>query len=316
MDRMDVHMKHLFVVNPHAGKKKGRFAETETAIKRFTADLSSPYEVYITQKPMDACLKVAEEAERGDELYVYACGGDGTLNECVNGAAGHENTAVTHYPCGTGNDFIRMFGEADLPKFRDFRLLAEGTVRAIDLIDCNGRYGINICSVGIDARIGTDVHKYSSIPLIGGATGYVVSLIINLIKGVKQEFSISTPGEALSGEFSLICACNGRFYGGGFNPVPEAMPDDGLIEFLIVKGVSRIKVVKIIMRYAKGRYRELTDTITHLQGADMRITGEREFVVNVDGESLHTDDLNMKIITGGANFIFPAGMEFFNDLRE
>jgi len=306
-------MKHLFVVNPHAGKKKARFAETDGEIKRFTADLSDPYEVFITQKPMDARHKVAEEAERGDELFVYACGGDGTLNECANGAAGHANTAVTHYPCGTGNDFIRMFGEADLPKFRDFSKLAAGTVRAIDLIDCNGRYGINICSVGIDARIGTDVHKYSGIPVIGGATGYVVSLIVNLIKGVKQEMRISTPGEQYDGEFSLACACNGRFYGGGFNPVPDAMPDDGIIDFLIVKGVSRLKVLKIIMKYAKGRYRELEETITHLRGSELRIQCEQDFVVNIDGESIHTDDLNMKIIPGGVNFIFPDGMRFFGE---
>ena len=59
---------------------------------------------------MDACRKIEQEAAAGQPLRVYACGGDGTLNECVCGAVGCDNVAVTHYPCGTGNDFVRCFG--------------------------------------------------------------------------------------------------------------------------------------------------------------------------------------------------------------
>ena len=304
-------MKHLFIVNPKAGSKKGGRETVEQEILRFAGELDDPYEIYITKGPMDACEKVAAEAEKCDKLYVYACGGDGTLNECANGAAGRANTALTHYPCGTGNDFIRMFGEADTQKFSDLRKLANGTVRAIDLIDCNGRYGINICSVGIDARIGTDVHKYSKIPVIGGATGYIVSLIVNLLKGINCEFTVSTPENTYSGEFALICACNGRFYGGGFNPVPDATPDDGQIEFLIVKGVSRIKLIRIIKKYAKGRYRELADVITHYSGETMQISGGGEFVVNIDGEAIYANNVNLKLVPKGLNFIFPMEMEFF-----
>ncbi|MCE6983484.1 lipid kinase, partial [Pseudomonas frederiksbergensis] len=89
---------------------------------------------------------------------VYACGGDGTLNECVNGAVGHDNVAVTHFPCGTGNDFIKMFGE-EKDRFFDLSDLVRGEVRPLDVMECCGRYAVNICSVGIDARIGTEVHQ-------------------------------------------------------------------------------------------------------------------------------------------------------------
>ena len=309
-------MKHLFIVNPKAGDKKDGGEALVSEIKRFAAELDDPYEVYITTGPMDACEKVAAEADKCDKLHVYACGGDGTLNECANGAAGRANTAITQYPCGTGNDFIRMFGEADMHKFSDLRKLVNGTVRPVDLIDCNGRYGMNICSVGIDARIGTDVHKYSKIPVIGGATGYIVSLIVNLLKGINSEFTVSTSENTYSGEFSLICACNGRFYGGGFNPVPEAMPDDGQIEFLIVKGVSRLKLVRIINKYAKGRYRELEDVITHYRGETMQISGGSEFVVNIDGEAIYASRVSLKLVPAGINFIFPMEMEFFETRSE
>ena len=72
---------------------------------------------------------------------------------------GHANVAVTHFPCGTGNDFIKMFG-AEKERFFDLAELVRGEVRPFDVMECCGRYAINICSVGIDARIGTEVHQY------------------------------------------------------------------------------------------------------------------------------------------------------------
>ncbi|NLA87092.1 MAG: hypothetical protein GX847_07400 [Clostridiales bacterium] len=250
--------------------------------------------MYITKAPMDACTKIKAEAGSGKPLRIYACGGDGTLNECVNGAAGFKHTAVTHYPTGTGNDFVKMFGEEDASKFRDLTALIDGFEHPVDLIDCNGRLGINICSVGIDARIGTDVHKYSGIPLIGGATGYIVSMLVNLIRGVNQHLKITTDTLSLDGQFALVCACNGRFYGGGFNPVPEALPDDGIIEFLIVREVSRLKFIRVVGKYAKGRYKEFSDIILHVRGNTMKIVSEKDLVVNIDGELIFASELSFK----------------------
>jgi diacylglycerol kinase (ATP) len=94
-------MRHLFIVNPVAGGKKNHYEETIKYIHTVMAECSEPYEVYITKAPMDACEEIRLEATSNEQLRVYACGGDGTLNECVNGAAGFNHLAVTHYPCGT-----------------------------------------------------------------------------------------------------------------------------------------------------------------------------------------------------------------------
>lgn len=304
--------KHLFVVNPAAGGKRARNDTYIKEIQEFSDAMDELSEVYYTQGPMDACAKIKQEATEHEELRVYACGGDGTLNECVNGAALSPNVAVGIYPHGTGNDFLKTFGERDMAKFRDLRTLVAGETRAVDLIDCNGRYGVNICSVGIDARVGTDVHKYSKIPIIGGSTAYVVSLMVNTIKGVKTKMRVIARDIDITADYSLICACNGRFYGGGFNPVPEALIDDGVLEFLLVAGVSRLKVAQIVKRYSQGRFRELADVITHIRGDYLRICCEKTFVVNVDGEAIYSDDINFKLIPGGVNIIFPPGLEYFN----
>jgi len=305
-------MKHLFIINPIAGGNKESLNEIKHEVESFAKNLTDPYEVYITKAPMEATRKVIQEAESVPTLRVYAIGGDGTLNECANGAANRPNVAITQYANGTGNDFIRTFGQENLGKFRDLDALTSGSVRSLDLIDCNGRYGINICSVGIDARVGRDVHTYSSIPIIGGATGYIIALLVNVLRGVTQRFRITTENEIMEKAVTLACACNGRFYGGGFNPVPDALPDDGIIEYLIINGVSRLQVAKIVGKYAKGQYRKLPNIITHLRGSNLKIEADQEFLVNIDGEIIHAKTIEFKLAKKGVNFIFPKNMRYFD----
>ena len=307
-------MKHLFIVNPVAGGKDSTDLVSARVAQAFSGR-EGDFEIYTTKAPMDACSKIEQEAASGEELRVYACGGDGTLNECVCGAAGKENVAVTHFPTGTGNDFIKNFGE-ERERFRDLEELLNGEVRKLDVIDCNGRYSINICSVGIDARIGTDVHKYSTIPVIGGATGYVTSLAVNLFKGIKDELRVICDGKLYYGEMSLVCVCNGSYYGGGFNPVPEARTDDGLLDILIVKGVSRLTFLKVVGAYAKGRYADQPGLITHVQSSTIDIESEKELVVNVDGEAIYGKKISMRLVPRGVNFIVPANMAYFHSEPE
>ncbi len=302
-------MKHLFIVNPIAGGTDKTEFVRERAAECF-AGRQDEYEIYTTKAPMDARDEIVRRARPGERLRVYACGGDGTLNECVCGAAEAKNVQLTVFPTGTGNDFIKMFGP-DSRRFFELRELVDGDIRPIDLIRCNGRPCLNICSVGIDARIGTDVHKYSSLPLIGGATGYVVSTLVNVIKGIKQHVRISCGGTVYDGDLTLACACNGRFYGGGFNPVPEARPDDGLIDFLIVPGVSRAKFIRLVGQYAKGKYASYPQLIRHVRARHMEIESEKEIVINVDGEAMYARRIDISIQPRAVAFIFPSQMAFF-----
>lgn len=278
-------MKHLFVINPVAGGTD----QTDTVSRLIRGVMEKkrpdePYEIYVTKGPMDACEAIRERAMDGAELRVYACGGDGTLNECVNGAGGRPNVALTHYPMGTGNDFCKIFG-AGAERFKNFEQLLEGEESEIDLISCNGRYSINICSVGIDARVGGDVHKYSSLPFISGHRAYIFSTLVNFIKGISRPFMIKLDDTVIKGDFSLICACNGRYYGGGFNPMPDARPDDGLLDFLIIKKVSRLAFVKLIGRFKNGRYKELPDKyVTYRRGRALQVESSEKMIINIDGE--------------------------------
>lgn len=301
-------MKHFFVINPAAGKKTDPAALsariTETASAR-----GEPFEIYVTKGPMDACEAVRREADKGGEVRVYACGGDGTLNECVNGAAGRENVSVTHYPTGTGNDFIRVFGAADVERFHDLELLMDGVAVPLDLIDCNGRYAINICSVGIDARIGTQVHEYSSKPLLSGGAAYVASLVVNVFRGINQRLKITHEG-AEEGEYALVCVCNGSYYGGGFHPVPEAVPNDGTLDCLVVKGVGVFGFARMVGRYSKGRYAEMGKIMTLHRGAEFAVECAEPLDINVDGELMKGSSVRFSLRPGAVSFVLPKGSDF------
>ena len=103
-------MKHIFIINPAAGKAD-KTAEYTAKITAACEGLD--YEILLTQAPGDATRMAREAAETGREVRLYACGGDGTLNEVVAGAAGYDNAAVTCYVGGSGNDFVKIFDDRD-----------------------------------------------------------------------------------------------------------------------------------------------------------------------------------------------------------
>ena len=304
-------MKHLFIVNPAAGGVDKTDEVRARVVSAFAQRPDEQVEIYVTKAPQDATAKIRAEAAEGSELRVYACGGDGTFNECAAGVAGFPHAAVCPFPTGTGNDFCRMFGaEKDL--FRDLDALLAGSVHPIDAIDCNGRCSVNICSAGIDARIGTNVHKYTDLPLVGGAAGYVVSAAVEMFKGIASPMRITSGDFSGDGEYSLVCVCNGRFYGGGFNPSPDARPDDGVLDIFIVKKVNIIQFASLIGKYASGHASELTKLVTHLQGQEITIDFGEENVINLDGEAYYTKRAVMRLLPGAVNLIVPRGMSFFD----
>ena len=236
-------MKHLFIVNPAAGSHD-RTADYTAKIDTAFANRTDEYRIAVSNGPGDITRIAREAAQSGQELRIYACGGDGTLNEVVQGAAGYDNVAITVYSGGSGNDFAKIF---DDPKaFFDLDRLLDAEEATFDLIDCNGDLSLNICCVGLDARIGNDVSNYKRLPFLHGFWAYAASTVINVIRGIAEHYVVELNGERIDGEQTFVCICNGRYYGGGFNPVPESDPADGLLDVLVVKKVSRLQVPLII----------------------------------------------------------------------
>ena len=274
-------MRHLFIINPAAGSKN----QTESYRKKITENCDGrnlDYTIAVSEAP-GQCREIARRAaESGEEYRIYSCGGDGTLNEIVSGVAGFANVAVTMFAGGSGNDFARLFSEPEA--FRDLNRLLDAEEATFDLIRCNDDYSLNICSVGLDARIGTDVSNYKRLPLLSGFRAYAASTVINVLRGVSEHYIIEINGERIDGKQTLICACNGRYYGGGFNPVPTADPADGKLEVLIVRDVSRLKVAAVVGKYKNGQYAQYPHLIRHFSTDHLRILCDKPTPINLDGE--------------------------------
>ena len=300
-------MTHLFIINPAAGSRN-RTEEYRQKIKAACESRCIPYKIQISQAPGD-CRRLARAAAKtGKEYRIYACGGDGTLNEVADGAAGFDNVAVTVFSGGSGNDFVKLF---DDPKaFFDLERLLDSEEVRFDMIRCNETRALNICSVGLDARIGTDVSRYKRLPFLHGFKAYAASTVVNLCKGISEHYVVEIDGERIDGEFTFVCACNGRFYGGGFNPVPEADPTDGMLDVLLVDKVSLPMVPGLIGKYKNGRYKELNHLVRHYKTKGLKISCDREVPVNVDGEALYAKEVEFAIADEKLRFFYPRGLSF------
>ena len=298
-------MKHLFIINPAAGSRD-RTKEYSVAIHEICTARNLDYRIEVSSAPGECARLAREAAQTGEEVRIYACGGDGTLNEVAAGAAGYPNAAVTVFSGGSGNDFVKLFSE---PKaFFDLERLLDAQEAEFDMIRCNGDLALNICSVGLDARIGTDVASYKRIPLLSGFRAYAASTVVNVIRGIAEHYVVEIGGETFDDEYTFVCVCNGRFYGGGFNPVPEADPADGLLDVLLVKKVTRAQVPVVIGKYKDGRYKELPNLVKHMRVKSLRIRCDKATSINLDGEVRTAQVVDFKVADEKLRFFYPKGL--------
>ena len=298
-------MTHLFIINPAAGSKNRTDAYSEV-IHRLCKDRGLDYDIRVSTAPGECTRFAREAAKTGKKFRLYACGGDGTLNEVVQGAAGYDNVAVTVFSGGSGNDFIKLFD--DPQAFYDLERLLDAEEASFDLIQCNDDIAMNICSVGLDARIGTDVSRYKRLPLLHGFRAYAASTVINVIKGIAEHYVVELNGKRIDGKQTMICVCNGRYYGGGFNPVPEADPADGLLDVLLVKKVSRFQVPGVVGQYKAGRYQELPHLVRHYRTRSVKIICDKPTTINLDGELRTATEVTMSVANKKLRFFYPKGL--------
>ena len=302
-------MKHLFIINPAAGSYN-HTDEYSELIHRVCRARKADYTILVSTAPGETIRitrKAAElAAEMGVELRVYACGGDGTLNEVANGAVGFDNVAISVLSGGSGNDFVKIF---DDPKaFYDLHRLMDAEEATFDLIRCNGDVALNICSVGLDARIAADVAKLKRQPLLHGHNAYLASTAVNLFRGLSEHYVVELNGETYDDEYSFVCVCSGRYYGGGFNPVPDADPCDGILDVLLVKKVGITQIASLIGKYKHGRYRELADHVHYIRTDRVKIRCDHPSVINMDGEIRNGQTVDLSVAKEKIRFFYPKGL--------
>ena len=303
-------LKHIFIINPSAGKNDSRqriYTMAEALREKHGLDV----QCMLTASVGHAATLARGLAESGEEVRLYACGGDGTVNEVANGIAGYANAAMTCIPIGTGNDFLKNFG-ADYEKFLDAENLWNGETQALDLIDCSGRYCLTIACSGIDARIAESVHDFGASPMLTGRGSYLASVAANfLFRKIGRRWRVTLDNEVIEGDFALVSMCNGRYYGGGSTPVPEARMTDGILHTVLVRNISKARFAMLFSDYSAGNYQKLPQDIIRVSTAKVvRIEAlEGDLTTCLDGESMHAQCVTLKLADKKVNFFAPKGCD-------
>ena len=193
--------------------------------------------------------------------------------------------------------------------FYDLESLSVGPETPIDLIDCNGHLGIDVVCAGVDARIAADVHRYKDWWFVSGIGAYILALIENVFfKGIARTMTVHMGGIQWEDRpASLLCVCNGRYYGGGFMPVGEAMPDDGVLDMLLVRKVSLLTFLRLVGKYAKGLYKRYPELILDYHGQEVSFSAKEPVTVVVDGEVMRDTAFTVRLSEKKVNFFYPAG---------
>lgn len=304
-------MKHVFIINPAAGKGKAS-CEIKPQIEKYCTENSLDYLIHVTSAAYEAIDFIRELSKTGEHIRFYSCGGDGTLYEVVNGAYGYPNAEVAAFPLGSGNDFIRLFGTKE--QFMDIGSQVNGVATELDVIQCGDRIAINQCSMGLDAEICAKQGYFKKLPFMKGEGAYMAAVLYCFLKKMNSEFTITIDdGEPFKQTVLFCVGANSRWYGGGFMAAPKALPDDGLLDFIIVKKtVSRLKLLGLINKYKAGMHLDW-DFTKFVRGKKLKIHSDSIAAVNIDGETDYVNDSTFELIEKGIKFVVPANSSYFKD---
>ena len=303
-------VRHVFILNPVAGKNHSALLLEDKIKQYFAQNSDEEYSIRITDGK-GAATRIAEaECAAGDAVRLYACGGDGTLQETANGIPEGSNAELTVIPCGSGNDYVRIFGGKEW--FLDLPDLIRGEAVPVDAVECGGMRSLNIASIGMDAAVCARMNKYKNLPGVSGSLAYELAIVDTFVHPIGDEMDITVTDrdgseEHRHGNFLLALAANGQYYGGGYHGAPQAVEDDGVLDFVLVKKIPRLRIPGFLKKYKAGDYADLP-YCEHLRGTAMTVSAAHPTWCNVDGECTCSARMSFSIIPHAFRFVLPAAV--------
>lgn len=302
-------INYIFILNPAAGKNKTALSMIPD-IQKTCNKAGLRYQIHISQSGEDITNYVKMLCTDKSKKYrFYAFGGDGTLNQVINGCVGAENAEVGVFPLGTGNDFIRTTG-VESKEFFDLKKQLYSPSQKIDTIKYNGKYCVNICNMGFDANTAVDMPKFKKIPVIGKSMAYNMSIAYNVCKKLGRYMEIYCDDRLLFKGDTLMCAVsNGTACGGGFKVTPRAVTNDGLIDVNVTTPPKRVKLPLFVKNFSNGTQYEdpaMEKYIHYAQCKRVTVKADKPFALVNDGEAEYLQEVTFEIMPGSINFIVPA----------
>jgi YegS/Rv2252/BmrU family lipid kinase len=270
----------LYVIfNPYA--QKGHAAQRENAMRAALHNAELPFTLVRSEYPGHAQRLAAAAAERDRYTAVVAVGGDGTINEIVNGLLG-STMPLGFIPIGTGNDLVKMF---DLPPNRPLiaaSRLRGAVARPVDVGVANGRAFINGLGCGFDAQVAVENLRPTR---LRGFAVYLMALLRALRHYQAPPMQVTFDGQVVQHRMLLTTVGNGRCHGGGFWVTPDARLDDGLFDVCICTAMRLDEIVRHVPKVLRGTHTKLKQ-VRMAHATHVVIESEEPVPVHVDGEIL------------------------------
>ncbi|MGD0341811.1 MAG: diacylglycerol kinase family protein [Bacteroidales bacterium] len=311
MASIPVHDKLFIIVNPNAGNGKGK--KDWDRISGLLEKNDVAFEAKFTERKGQA-IEFAREVTKAGFRTLVSVGGDGTLNEVVNGIFTQDNcspqeVAVGMIPVGTGNDWGRMFGiplmyEGAVKVLKENKTMLHdiGLISFYDGDIQDKRYFINIAGLGFEALVvkKTNIQKDRG---RSNRTIYFYNLLSSLLSYRKINSEITIDGKSRSCNVFSINVGNGRYCGGGMRQTPDALPDDGLLDITVIRDMSRIEVIKSLKLLYDGTIlsHQLVDGY---RSNNLKVTSDIEMFAEADGETLGHTPAEFSIIPSAIKVIY------------
>lgn len=282
-------MYHL-IYNPTAGK--GKAQRSRAAIEGKLRALNVAYRFHETQAKGDA-RRIAQELTQSGEREIIAIGGDGTVHEVLNGIVNPQSVHLGVIPCGSGNDFATAAGISADPE-EAMALILENAPKYTDYLECSGVRGLNVIGTGIDVEILRRCYKAK---LLKGSLNYFVSLLISLIRFSLYQFT--TERDERKGEHNglIVCACNGKQFGGGIAICPDAICDDGVMNIVLVQDVRKSMVPGALIKLMGGKILRQPYTL-HEHAKRLKVEFVQPAPLQIDGEIYEDLPFDVQVISG------------------
>ena len=301
----------LTIVNPNAGNGKGE--KDWNRISSLFEKNNIPIVPVITGKKGDATLITRDKIGEGYRKII-SVGGDGTLNEIVNGIFTQDHCPTTEIflgliPVGTGNDWGRMFGiplvyEGSINVIREKRHMLHdiGVITYYNGKEKGTRYFLNIAGLGFESIVVKKTNAQKDKGRSNKAI-YFMNLLSSLISYKNTRVEITLEGETSSSTIFSINVGNGRYCGGGMRQTPEAMPDDGLLDVTVIKGMGRIEIIRNLKMLYDGTILS-HPKVDAYRSDNLKVTSESLVYAEADGESLGHTPVEFSIIPASLNIIY------------
>lgn len=297
----------VFVVNPRSAN--GATGARWPALAAYLRDLGMAGETRYTERPDDARRLTVEALGAGARLVV-AVGGDGTINEVVNGcfASGLPGPGVELgiLPCGTGGDLIRTLGISRNPYHAAEQLL-KGAPRRLDVgracFISDGReverYFLNIAEAGLGGAVVDRVNRTSK--ALGGFVSFLAGTLATFATYQPAEVTLTVDGGSprTLRAWNVVVG-NGRYFGGGMRILPDAQPDDGLFDVMVVGDVPRTALFANVVAIYRGTHLRQAG-VEHFRAREVTVESPEPLLLDLDGEQPGTSPVTFSLLPGALN---------------